>query len=116
MNYTRSLILAVVLSVSTAQASVVFATPGDFPGSAVPITFTGQADGTEVNGLTVGGVLFSYSLGNGQVIIDGGPGPTNNISPPNVVTTGNPNGILTLTLPGPAVLFGSLQSSRASAK
>lgn len=106
MNYTRSLLLAAVLSVSTAQASVIFATPASFPGSAVPITFTGLADGTEVNGLTVDGVLFSYSLGNDQIIIDGGPGPTNNIAPPNVVVVGDPTGILTLTLPGPASLFG----------
>jgi len=48
------------------------------PGSTLT-TFTGVADGTEVNGLTVNGILFNYSLGNGQVTIDGGPGTTNNI-------------------------------------
>jgi PEP-CTERM motif len=64
------------------------------------------ADGTEVNGLSVGGVQFAYSLGNGMVVIDGGPGITNNINPPNVVSVGNSSGILTMTLPAPATLFG----------
>jgi len=69
-------------------------------------TFTGLANGTEVNGLIVDGIQFNYSLGNGLVIIDGGPGPTNNISPPNIVSIGNDTGTLRLTLPSFVDTFG----------
>jgi len=72
------------------------------------ITFTGLPDGTEVNGLTVSGVLFTYSLGNGQLEISHmGPGLTNNINPPNTVTVPNQTqaGTLTILLPSPALRF-----------
>jgi PEP-CTERM motif len=98
--------LGTVLSGSIARADVISVGPGAFPGGATPITFTGLADGTEVNGLTVGGILFNYSLGNGQVIINGGPGITNNLSPQNIVSTGNNTGILSLTLSGLSNTFG----------
>jgi hypothetical protein len=75
------------------------------PGSTLT-TFTGLADFTEVNGLTVDGILFQYSLGNGHVFIDGGPGPTNNITPQNIVSTGNNTGVLTMTLPSMVDTFG----------
>jgi PEP-CTERM motif len=101
-----SLFLGTALSASTAQADVISVGPGAFPPGSTLITFTGLADGTEVNGLNFGGVLFSYSLGNGSVIIDGGPGVTNNISPPNIVSVGNNTGILTLLLSAPADTFG----------
>ena len=101
-----SVFLGTALSTSIAKASVVGVGPGAFPAGSTLITFTGLPSGTEVNGLTVGGVLFSYSLGNGQVIIDGGPGVTNNIDPQNIVSVGNPSGILTLSLPGLATTFG----------
>ena len=89
-----------------ADASVIAVGPGAFPGTSIPITFTGLATGTEVNGLAVGGVSFSYSLGNAQVQIDGGPGVTNNINTPNIVSVGNPSGVLTLTLSGFFDTFG----------
>ena len=98
--------LGMVLSASVARADVISVGPGAFPAGTTPITFTGLADGTEVNGLTVGGILFNYSLGNGQVIINGGPGITNNVSPQNVVSVGNNTGILTLTLSGLSNTFG----------
>jgi hypothetical protein len=98
--------LGMVLSTSIARADVISVGPGAFPGGTTPITFTGLADGTEVNGLVVGGILFNYSLGNGQVIIDGGPGVTNNVNPQNIVSIGNPTGILTLTLSGLSNTFG----------
>ena len=41
-----------------------------------------------------------------MVIIDGGPGVTDNINPPNVVSVGNPSGVLTLTLPSLVDRFG----------
>ena len=101
-----SVFLGTALSTSVAKATVVGVGPGAFPAGSTLITFTGLPDGTEVNGLIVGGVLFNYSLGNGNVIIDGGPGVTNNINPQNIVSVGNPTGILTLLLPGLATTFG----------
>jgi hypothetical protein len=98
-----ALLWAIISQGSNALAAVI--PIGPFPASTL-ITFTGLADGTEVNGLTVSGVLFTYSLGNGQVVIDGGPGLTNNISPPNIVSIGNNNGTLTMLLPSPATMFG----------
>jgi len=82
---------------------------GAFPPSTL-ITFTGLANGTEVNGLMVSGVSFAYTVGgsplNGAVQIDNGPGITNNITPPNIVSVGNDTGTLTMLLPSPATLFG----------
>ena len=78
---------------------------GAFAGSTLT-TFTGLANGTEVNGLIVDGIQFSYSLGNSQVVIDGGPGDTNNITFPNIVSVGNNAGVLTLLLPGFVDTFG----------
>ncbi len=57
-------------------------------------------------GWSCNGVTFNYSLGDGQVIIDGGPGETNHVSPPNVVSVGDPSGMMKLSLPGPATRFG----------
>lgn len=103
---TLSLFLGIAFSTSTARADVFGVGPGAFGAGSTLITFTGLADGTEVNGLNFGGVVFSYSLGNGQVVIDGGPGVTNNISPQNIVSVGNNTGILTLNLGGLAYGFG----------
>jgi hypothetical protein len=101
-----SLFLGIALSVSTAKAGVVAVGPGAFGAGSTLITFTGLPDGTEVNGLNFGGVTFSYSLGNGHVVIDGGPGTTNNVAPPNIVSIGNNTGILTINLGGLANTFG----------
>jgi hypothetical protein len=98
--------VAIALSAFTAGASVIAVGPGAFPSGSTLITFAGLPDGTEVNGLSTGGVLFSYSLGNGIVVIDGGPGVTNNVAPPNIVSLGNPTGVLTLILPGFFDTFG----------
>ena len=100
------LFLGTMFWTATARADVVAIGQGAFPGGSTLITFTGLADGTEVNGLTVSGVSFTYSLGNGNLIIDGGPGPTNNIAPPNIVSVGNNTGILTVHLGGLANQFG----------
>ena len=72
----------------------------------VQVNFTGIADGTEMNGFTSGGVQFNYSLGNGHIIADGGPGVTNNVNPINLVSVGNNTGVLTLILPGLSNIFG----------
>lgn len=103
---TPILFLGAVLLTSVCQASVISVGSGAFPGGSPVLTFTGLADGLEVNGLSVGGVLFSYSLGNGNVFIDGGPGVTNNINPPNIVSTGANTGVLSITLPSLSNLFG----------
>jgi hypothetical protein len=92
----------IVLSATNAVASVV--SIGPFTPSTL-IDFTGLSTGTEVNGLTISGDMFTYSLGNGQVIIDGGPGATNHINPPNIVSVGNDTGTLSLLLSSPATMF-----------
>jgi hypothetical protein len=103
---TMVLLVGIVLSASNALASTISVGIGAFgPGSTLT-TFTSLADGTEVNGLTVNGILFNYSLGNGQVTIDGGPGTTNNIAPPNIVSVGNNTGVLSMTLPSSVNTFG----------
>jgi hypothetical protein len=100
------LVVSIVLSASNALGSTMSVGIGAFgPGSTLA-TFTGLADGTEVNGLTVNGILFNYSLGNGQVLIDGGPGPTNNITPPNIVSVADNSGVLSMTLPSFVDRFG----------
>ena len=102
--------LVLTLSATNATGSVIGIGPGSFPSGSTLINFNGLANGTEVNGLTVTGVQFVYSISgiptNGALVIDGGPGVTNNVSPPNIVSLGNPTGTLTMMLPGPATVFG----------
>lgn len=100
------IVMAMALCSVTATASVVPIGPGAFPAGSTLISFDGLLDGTEVNGLSTDGVVFTYSLGDGQVIIDGGPGTTNNVAPPNVVSLGDPSGVLTLILPKFVDSFG----------
>jgi hypothetical protein len=106
MKLMVALFVFLVSATSVARADVISIGPGAFPPGTVPITFNGLADGTEVNGLSFGGILFTYSLGNGHLVIDGGPGITNNVNPPNIVSIGNPTGILTLTLSGLSTQLG----------
>lgn len=103
-------IFSALLLGATAQADTIAVGAGAFPSSATVINFHGLADDTEVNGLTVNGVQFSYTVGgsplDGAVIIDAGPGTTNHISPPNISSVGDNTGVLTVTLPSSANLFG----------
>jgi hypothetical protein len=105
-----TLLIGVVALSSNASASVVAVGVGAFGAGTTLINFTGLANGTEVNGLTVNGVQFNYIVGgsplSGAVAIDGGPGITNNITPPNIVSIGDNTGILRATLPNPATIFG----------
>ncbi len=98
------------LLAANAPASVISIAQSAFPTGATTIDFTGIPDGTEVNGLTVSGANFSYLLNgvptSGAVQIDGGPGSTNHLSPPNVVSVGDPTGVLDITLPSAVKLFG----------
>jgi hypothetical protein len=111
LRVRASIVLALtVFTTSAASASVIPIGVGAFgPGSTLT-TFTGLADNTQVNGLIVNGILFQYSLPNtlpfGPVIIDGGPGVTNNITPPNIVSIGDNTGVLTLTFPSVIDAFG----------
>jgi hypothetical protein len=98
-------VLSLTLLSGTAIGAVVAVGPGAFPASPV-LNFSTLATGTEVNGLVVNGVQFTYSLGNGIVIIDGGPGVTNNITPQNIVSIGNNTGVLGVLLPSQSTLFG----------
>jgi len=95
---------------ASARADLIAVGPDAFPAGATIMNFNGLADGTEVNGLTVNGVGFRYTVGgsalNGAVQIDGGPGDTNHISPPNLVSVGDNTGVLTVTLPSSVNLFG----------
>jgi PEP-CTERM motif len=95
---------------ASARADIIGVGPGAFPSDAPIINLSDLAFGTEVNGLTVNGVRFSYTVGgsplNGAVQIDGGPQTTNFISPPAIVSVGNNTGVLTITLPSSANLFG----------
>jgi PEP-CTERM motif len=99
-------LVMLIITTPRAEATVIGVGVGAFGAGSTLSTFAGLADSTEVNGLIVNGILYSYSLGNGAVIIDGGPGVTNNINPPNVVSAGNPTGILTLTFPTSESMFG----------
>lgn len=95
---------------ASARADLIAVGPDAFPAGAPVIDFSGLADETEVNGLTVNGVRFAYTVGgsplNGTVQIDGGPGTTNQITPPNIVSVGDNTGVLTVTLPNAVNRFG----------
>ena len=96
-----------LVAVPRASATTIPIGTGAFgPGSTLT-TFTGLALGTEVNGLTVDGVLFQYSLGNGRVTITVGPNTTNNINLPSIVSNAGANaGVLTMTFPSLVDTFG----------
>ena len=92
-----------MLFASVAQAAVEPIAPFAFSGSS-SISFDGLATGTEANGLVVGrlsfGVIVPGVSANGQVIVDGGPGVTGNVNPPNLVSVANlPDLALTVDLP-----------------
>jgi hypothetical protein len=80
----------IVLSTSNALGSTISVGIGAFGSRSTLTTFTGVADGTEVNGVTV----------------DGGPRIANNIAPPNIVSVGNSRGVLSMTLPSSVDRFG----------
>jgi hypothetical protein len=95
-----------VAAAPPAAASVDPIGAGDFQAASLLVSFTGLADGLEVNGLSVAGLTFGYSLGDAQVIINGGPGTTNNVDQPNIVSIGDARGTLSVLLPGPSTQFG----------
>jgi len=58
---------ATLVAVPAASASTIPVGIGAFGGSTLT-AFAGLADGSEVNGLIVDGIEFSYSAGNSQLI------------------------------------------------
>jgi hypothetical protein len=105
-----TVLLGALLLLPAAHASVMAVGPGAFPGGSPLLNFNGLPDGLDVNGLVVNGVMFTYTIGgvptNHAVIIDGGPGTTNNITPPNIVAVGDDTGTLVVVLPTTATIFG----------
>ena len=105
-----SVFAAAAMLCASASASLVAVGPSAFPTGATLIDFQTVPTGTEVNGLVINGVTFSYAVGgvplNDAVVIGDGPGITNNIFPPNIVSIGNGTGILGIQLPAPVFLLG----------
>jgi hypothetical protein len=69
------------------------------------------ADGTGANGLILDAVLFQVTKNgvftDGIVAVDGGPGTTGNITPPNLVSVSDINSVaLIISLPDLATQFG----------
>jgi hypothetical protein len=113
MNIIRALPALVLyfLATSFSHAALTPIGPLDFASGATVLNFSALADNTEANGLIVDGVLFQAtkngSSTNGVVIVDGGPGTTGNITPPNLVSLSDLNAIaLIVSLPNLAIQFG----------
>lgn len=113
MNIIRPLsaLFLYLLATSSSHASLTPIGPLDFASGATVLNFSTLADNTEANGLVVNGVLFQVtkngSSTNGIVVVDGGPGTTGNITPPNLVSLSDPNGVaLIVSLPHLVSQFG----------
>src|SRR5256886_1028249 len=107
-----------LLATSFSHAALTPIGPLDFASGATVLDFSALADNTEANGLIVDGVLFQVtknsSSANGIVIVDGGPGTTGNISPPNLVSILDLDGFaLIVSLPNFATQFGYGYALRA---
>ncbi len=93
------------------EAALQPATAADLAAATHTINFDSVISGTEVNGLSVDGVLFQVTLAgvptNGLMVVDGGPGVTNNVAPPNLLSLTNPPELaLSIALPELANVFG----------
>ena len=92
MNIIKTLPALVLYLLATpfSHAALTPIGPLDFASGATVIDFSGLADGTEANGLVLDAVLFQVTKNsvatNGIVVVDGGPGTTGNITPPNLVS------------------------------
>ena len=100
-----------LLATSFGHAALTPIGPLDFASGAKVFDFSALADGTEANGLILDAVLFQVTkngvLTDGIVVVDGGPGTTGNISPPNLVSILDPDGVaLVVSLPNLATQFG----------
>jgi|ERR1051326_6165791 hypothetical protein len=112
MNIVNACLLSLFsLAVPLSHAALTPIGPLDFDPNATIIEFGGLSDGTDANGLLVDGVLFEVTTGgattNGKVVVDGGPGTTNNITPPNLVSLGDISDVaVVVSLPGLTTQFG----------
>jgi len=100
-----------LLTAPFSQAVLTPIGPLDFPSGAIRLDFAALPTGTEANGLILDAVLFDVTKNsvatNGIVVVDGGPGTTGNIMPPNLVSLSDPNGVaLIVSLPNLASQFG----------
>jgi hypothetical protein len=100
-----------LLAASFSNAALTPIGPLNFASGATTLDFSAVPFGTEANGLVVDGVLFQVtkngSPSDGTVIVDGGPGVTANIAPPNLVSLFDVSGVtLVVSLPGSATQFG----------
>jgi len=113
MNIVKSLFVLVLFLLSAAPTNAALTPIGsvDFPAGAPVLDFSGLANGADVNGRAFDGVLFQVAKNglptNGIVVIDGGPGPTNHIFPPNIVSISDLDGVaLIISLPNLVTKFG----------
>jgi hypothetical protein len=108
---TLSVSAIFLLATSFGHAALTTIGPLDFASGAKVLDFSALANGTEANGLILDAVLFQVikngGLTDGIVVVDGGPGTTGNISPPNLVSILDPDGVaLVVSLPNLATQFG----------
>jgi len=94
--------LVALAAATPARASVIAITPGDLAGATL-IDFGTVQTLAPINGQTINGVTFGYTI-NGiastGAFIDDGPGNTNNITIANVVNSGpNAGAVLSMTFP-----------------
>jgi hypothetical protein len=94
--------LCLLAVAAPAGATVIAISPADLAGATL-IDFGPVQTGAPINGQTINGVTFGYTV-NGIVsndaLIDDGPGNTNNITIANVVNfLGNSNAVLSMTFP-----------------
>jgi hypothetical protein len=120
MNIIRPLpsLVLYLLATSLSHATLTPIGSLDFASGATVLNFSTLADNTEANGLVLDGVLFQVtknsSSTNGIVIVDGGPGTTGNISPPNLVSISDLDGVaLIVSLPNLTTQFGYGYAIRA---
>src|SRR5437016_6347032 len=113
MNIIKALpaLVLYLLATSLSHATLTPIGPFDFASGATVLNFSTLADNTEANGLGLDGVLCQVtkngSSTNGIVIVGGGPGITGNISPPNLVSIADLDGVaLIVSLPKFNARFG----------
>jgi hypothetical protein len=114
MNIIRALpalVLPLLVTSFSCHAALTPIGPLDFASGATTLDFAALSFGTEANGLVVDGVPFQVTKNglptNGIVTVDGGPGTTGNITPPNLVSIADPNGVaLIVSLPTLVTQFG----------
>jgi hypothetical protein len=80
--------------------------PSAFPADTLQVGLQGIPNDTPAHGLTVDGILFTYSLGPDKLFVEVGPSDTNNVRAPSIVSRWDDSGTVTLELAQPAHWFG----------